>query len=608
MDPSTNDAPHSLGERFRVESKLGRGGSGDVYKAFDTVLQRTVAVKVLQPERADEQAGKRLLREARACARLAHPNIVTIHDVLQVDSGVGIVMEHLEGRSLEEADTGPNSRTLEGRTGILVRILDGLHYAHGRGVVHRDIKPRNVQLLPDGSIKVLDFGVAHIVGAETLTVTGTLTGTVHYASPEQLRGEDTDARTDIYSTGILAYELLTGRRPFNGDSMGAVLTKVLHEPLPDMDGDWNEGFPEVEKIIQTATAKDRNDRYASAEEMRKALDSVLTSMRGKDGQTGLGTALPQAAPAGSIHTEETHALEAADARPASTAGGAAIPREAEPSQAAEDTRRWPRTVLAAGVAVAVVGGILWTNQWRATGAPEPIPAAVEPRTEEGLDVDRPRRVDAVAAALPLEVAAAPGPSDSARVLYYAAVAGSEEARAARTGDKAGIRYRVLQRGPTGEAVEVDPDATFRSGDRIRFSFEPNVDGFLYVVQRGSTGLWSVLLPHPLINDGGNAVKEFEEVAIPPEGWFRFDDNPGTEQVFVYLSREPIKSLPGGTGRVDRPHSADDHTVSILAGSVRSRDLVFEKEDTPEGTEQASYVVNHGNAEGAVAWTVELEHR
>ena len=156
------------------------------------------------------------MREARACARLTHPGIVTIHDVLQVDGSVHIVMEHLEGASLASLHRFPRLSTLEGKIDIIVRILDALHYAHGRGVVHRDIKPTNVQLLPDGSMKLLDFGIAHVAGAAALTATRAVTGTAHYASPEQLRGEESDAGTDVYSTGILTYEVLTRRRPFDG--------------------------------------------------------------------------------------------------------------------------------------------------------------------------------------------------------------------------------------------------------------------------------------------------------------------------------------------------------------------------------------------------------
>ena len=277
MSASTNDSPRDFARRFRVERRLGRGGMGDVYMAYDTVLERTVAVKTLTAGNADAQAVERLLREARACARLTHPGIVTIHDVLQVDGRVHIVMEHLQGTSLASLHRFPRFSTLEAKIGIIVRILDALHYAHGRGVVHRDIKPTNVQLLPDGSVKLLDFGIAHIAGASALTVAGTMTGTPHYASPEQLRGEESDASTDIYSTGILAYEVLTRRRPFDGDSLATVLSKVLHDPLPAMETSLSESFPDLERIIRRAAAKRAADRYGSAEDMKNALTAFLAS-------------------------------------------------------------------------------------------------------------------------------------------------------------------------------------------------------------------------------------------------------------------------------------------------------------------------------------------
>ena len=228
---------------------------------------------------------------------------------------------------------------------------------------------------------------------------------------------------------------------------------------------------------------------------------------------------------------------------------------------------------------------------------------------------------AVAGASPdVETPVPPLTVSGAKDLYYAATARSAGAAPAAAGapsgqaaagdetPRPGIRYRILWRGLDGNAVEVDADTMFQSGDRIRFAFEPNVDGFLYVIQRGSSGRWSVLLPHPQINAGRNAVTQFEEVVIPPAGWFRFDGNPGAEQVFVYLSREPVDRLPGAVGPVVSPQSVEQPTVIELANSVRSRDLVFEKEDAPGGAEQAAYVVNQDDAGGAVAWTVELRHR
>lgn len=724
MTSHQGDAPRSFADRFQVESRLGRGGMGDVYKAYDTVLQRTVAVKTLTPGKADPDAVERLQREARACARLAHPDIVTIHDVLQVDGGVCIVMEYLEGESLEALHQFPRFRTLEAKLGIIIIILGALHYAHGRGVVHRDVKPRNVQLLPDGSIKVLDFGVAHVAGTETLTVTGTMTGTVHYASPEQLRAEDTDAGTDIYSTGILAYEMLTGRRPFEGGSVAAVLAKVLQEPLPAMNTAWSDTFPEIERIVRRATEKRREDRYASAEDMRTAFAAFLTASRGvlagnrsaarsqserapaaapeagalaKAGETATGghgdllvTAATELAPAAA---DESGSRSAASARsvesePVAGTGG-------DGSRVTAGGAGWSGGWLPVGGAVVLIAVLLVAYSWISSGSPGGVPApdpavasaaptAGEPRagmaaagtpaadppmrpaneatapaavgasgmrTADSMPRGEPSSPETTAAAgsgrdssartgaptaptsgadgvvapagsavRPGDTAPGPEPNDSAKLLYYAPAPAAGAAAPGGSGRippadvsgggivNAGIRYRVVRRNSDGGTVEVAPDTTFQSGDRIRFVFEPNVDGFLYVVQRGSTGRWSMLLPHPLINGGQNAVTRFADVTIPPEGWFRFDDNPGTEQVFVYLSREPVDTLPGGARPVVTAHTVAQPTVIELANSVRPRDLVFESEDAAAGGDQAAYVVNQDGVGGPVAWTVELHHQ
>ena len=666
MSSSTNDLPRDFADRFRVESRLGRGGMGDVYKAYDTVLERTVAVKTLTPGNADAQAVDRLRREARACARLTHPGIVTIHDVLQAEGSVHIVMEHLQGTSLESLHRFPRFASPDAKIDVIVRILDALHYAHGRGVVHRDIKPTNVQLLPDGSVKLLDFGIAHVAEAAAVTVTGTMTGTVHYASPEQLRGEESDASTDVYSTGILAYEVLTGRRPFDGDSIAAVVTKALKDPLPPMGTALSEEFHEIEGIVRRATAKRSRDRHASAGDMKHALTAFMA------------TRAPTAPPAGAVSEAPTVSVTAAVTAPApavSTPGaGTSTTLHAAPGSAAPAPRPG-RLLLAAAAPVLVLlaGAALLDPVWKPGSSDDALPSATAPSVLEppprlvaaGMEAPAAAPVSSPAAApaaAPAEVAAgglaagggeesarvgaaAPGPppgpaplppapapppaprptssaespaalvaSLGAKDLYYAttrpgspAPAGAGEA-AADGAVAAGLRYRILRRAPDGEAVEVDADTVFRSGDRIRFAFKPNVDGFLYVIQRGSTGRWSVLLPHPGIDGGRNAVTPFAEVAVPPEGWFRFDENPGSEEVFVYLSREAIETLPWGGGPVVSAQSVEQPTVIELANSVRSRDLVFEKEAAPDGVEQAAYVVNQDAVGHAVAWTVELHHR
>ena len=766
MTSSSNDSPLGSVERFRVESRLGRGGMGEVFKAYDTVLERTVAVKTLTPGSSDAQGVERLLREARACARLTHPAIVTIHDVLRADGGVYIVMEHLPGASLESLGRFPRFSSFEAKVDILIRILDALHYAHGRGVVHRDIKPTNVQLLPDGSVKLLDFGIAHMAGAASLTMTGTISGTAHYASPEQLRGEESDARTDIYSTGILAYQMLTRRRPFDGDAVAAVLTKVLHDPLPAMGTSLSDAFPEIERIVRRAAAKRREDRYASADDMKNALAaflagsreaivakqaeitattqrvvvearSLIASGRMAEATPLLASALrsnPDAEEARSLLQTDAGASEAdtgpaaapqADTRPTlasepdrttSAAMSAAAPAPAVEADAgfaaaAPPPPRSSRRLLiaAAAVLLPLTGAALLGPRWMspgpaapgdppspgfrpgliaagagaptvgapaagvpaagvptagasaaevpAAGAAEEVRARVlrEPETaaaesvrttvrlsrdaagggrEGGRSDARPSAAAATPpsspaapppapAATPSPPPAAPGgappasaPPAGAKNLYYAATppgpassaAGASSAPVAGGAVNPGIKYRILRRAPDGTPVEVDADTLFQSGDRIRFAFEPNIAGFLYVVQRGSSGRWSVLLPHPQINGGHNAVAPFGEVSIPPEGWFRFDETAGTEEVFVYLSREPIVAMPWGGGSVVSAQFVDQPTMIELANSVRSRDLVFEKEDAPDTAQQAAYVVNQGNLRDAVAWTVELSHR
>ena len=207
-----------------------------------------------------------------------------------------------------------------------------------------------------------------------------------------------------------------------------------------------------------------------------------------------------------------------------------------------------------------------------------------------------------------------GAGVSASALFYQEVQAPGRPSLGGAGSpNVGFNYRILRRGSSGEAVEVDPDTVFRTGDRIRFAFEPNIDGFLYVVQQGSSGRWSVLSPHPQSNGGRNDVARFRRVTVPPAGWFRFDDTPGTERVFVYLSREQVSTLPGFDGPVATTTSMDRATMITLTHSVRPRDLVFEKDQgasrASDGAAQAVYYVVNQNAVGGAAWgDFELRHR
>ena len=279
MDARASGSPKTIG-RFRVESLLGVGGMGEVYKAVDPTLQRTVAIKTVRPDIDWPDYLERLYREAQAFARLAHPNIVTVYEAGEFEGVVYIAMEYLKGEDLATV-LRRRELTFEAKIRILLQVLDALHHAHNEDVVHRDIKPSNVYRQLDGSIKLVDFGLARMMRAETLTLSGAVMGTPHYASPEQLKGEHIDKRTDVYSVGALAFEMFAGRRPFQTeyDSVATIVLKVISEPTPPMDVSLSRAFPEIERIVDKAMSKQRDERYQTAAEMRDDFAAFLESSR-----------------------------------------------------------------------------------------------------------------------------------------------------------------------------------------------------------------------------------------------------------------------------------------------------------------------------------------
>jgi Tol biopolymer transport system component/predicted Ser/Thr protein kinase len=271
---------------YRVESKLGQGGMGVVYRALDTRLNRPVAIKVLPPEAvADPARKKRFVQEARAASALNHPHIITIHDIDTAEGVDFIVMEYVPGKSLDRVIPRrglPLGEVLQ----YAIEIADALAGAHAAGIVHRDLKPANIMVTDKGHVKVLDFGVAKLVecseasalaSTETAlaqTEEGVIIGTAAYMSPEQAEGKPVDARADIFSFGVVLYEMLTGRRPFQGDTKMATLTAILHtEPPPVSEA--GEGVPrELERIINSCLRKDRNRRLQHMDDVKIVLEEL----------------------------------------------------------------------------------------------------------------------------------------------------------------------------------------------------------------------------------------------------------------------------------------------------------------------------------------------
>jgi len=265
-----------LGGRYELLEKIGGGGMALVYKAKCKLLNRFVAVKLLRPEfTTDEEFVKRFRVEAQAAASLSHPNIVSIYDVGQEDDLHYIVMEYVNGITLKEYIIQKGVLDWKEAVNIVIQICSAIEHAHKNHIVHRDIKPHNILLTKDGVAKVTDFGIARAVTSSTITVAGSTIGSVHYFSPEQARGGFSDEKSDLYSLGIVLYEMVTGRLPFDGESPVAVALKHIQD-MPQEPLTIKEDIPQgVNDIIMIAMEKDQKNRYQSATEMLEHLYKVL---------------------------------------------------------------------------------------------------------------------------------------------------------------------------------------------------------------------------------------------------------------------------------------------------------------------------------------------
>lgn len=262
---------HVFAKRYKINKKIGTGGMADVYEATDTVLDRPVAVKVLHPQFAEEKNFvARFKQEAQAVANLSHPNIVSVYDWGSEEDTYYIVMEHLEGRDLKQVIDERAPLLPEITLDIARQVASALSYAHKNEIIHRDIKPHNIFITTEGEVKVTDFGIAR-AGTSSITQTGAILGTAHYISPEQARGRVATIQSDLYSLGVVMYEMLTGRVPFQGESPVAIATKHVHEQ-PVAPSSINPEIPEeLEAVILKALSKHLDDRFQSADELKRAL-------------------------------------------------------------------------------------------------------------------------------------------------------------------------------------------------------------------------------------------------------------------------------------------------------------------------------------------------
>ena len=272
-----------INDRYEIIKSIGEGGMANVYLAQDTILDRKVAIKVLRGDlSSDDKFIRRFQREALSVSNLSHPNIVEIYDVGEEDGGHYIVMEYIEGKTLKQLLKKRGSLTLTEVIDIMTQLTDGISHAHESYIIHRDIKPQNIMIEDDGRIKITDFGIAMALNATQLTQTNSVMGSVHYLPPEQASGKSATVKSDIYSLGIMMYELLTGNVPFKGDNAVEIALKHMKDKIPSVRKQ-NPAIPQsVENIILKATAKNPRNRYDTAAEMHEDLLACLDEEHAND--------------------------------------------------------------------------------------------------------------------------------------------------------------------------------------------------------------------------------------------------------------------------------------------------------------------------------------
>jgi serine/threonine-protein kinase len=347
--------------RYKIVRELGRGAMGVVYHAIDPNIGRPVAIKTIyfggtrKPEEIERQR-ERLFREARSAGMLSHPGIVTIYDVEQQGDLAYIAMEYVDGPTLDQMLSEAEPLNAERMFSILAQTAVALDYAHSKGIVHRDIKPANIMLSADGTAKIADFGIAKITAAENLTMTGSIVGTPHYMSPEQVQGQPVDGRSDQFSLAVIAYEMLTGEKPYTGEHLTTVVYKIVaEEPVPPhrLNPSLSTG---IENVLRKALAKKADGRYRNCQEFIESLEKACGATKGW-----------KSMPRGGLLNAATMADVKAPLMAAPAPAALAPPRRKgrdEPATASAEAGRKPG-FLTFLIAVLVAAGLLALIGWQA---------------------------------------------------------------------------------------------------------------------------------------------------------------------------------------------------------------------------------------------------
>ena len=378
--------------KYRLVSRIGQGAMGEVFKAHDPSLNRMVAVKTISSSLGtDSELRRRFLREAQSAARLNHPNIITVYDFGEEQGRIFMAMELLEGSDLKDLIGSHALPDLERKLDVMEQVCEGLAFAHSMEVVHRDLKPGNIHVQPSGQVKILDFGLARL-GASEMTRTGMVMGTPHYMSPEQVRGEKADARSDVFSLGSMFYELLAGRKAFDGDSMHTVLFQVLQEE-PEPIRNWVDLPAILVEVVEKALQKDPSARFHDASQMLAAVRAVRRALAEGRTEATLESELGPYPPPSTGNTRVVGAValqpQPGAARPAPATLSAKAPTQMDARRARPRPPAAPpasRAPLYVGGGLALVGLLLAGGfvALLAQRRPPPAPATEAPRPNNDL--------------------------------------------------------------------------------------------------------------------------------------------------------------------------------------------------------------------------------
>ncbi len=475
---------------YTVVGPLGKGGMGEVYLANDAKLDRKVALKLLPAEFTNHKERlRRFIQEAKTASSLNHPNIITIHEIGQTENLHFIATEFIDGQTLKRRKY--TKMELPEILEVSIQVAGALQAAHAAGIIHRDIKPENIMLRPDGYVKVLDFGLAKLTensgqsrtaGSEidtmirARTTPGTVLGTVNYMSPEQARGQALDQRTDVFSLGVVMYELAAGHVPFTGATKIDTLVSLLEKEPPPLDVAWPDMPAEFQRIISKSLRKNREERYQTIKDLLIDLKSFKEEL---------------------AFSQKLGRSPSPLVQPGTAAAKAPAQTEGKP-------RRSALLILVAVIVLAglLVGGAIW---WRraATGA-APGPAPAQP------------------------------PVVQRTVNYWLTVQ----------------KYREEK--PYGEPFRLRDDINFEKDYQLRLHINSSQGGHLYVINEGPSGAdqaptFNVMFPSTTANHGSALLTQNQQIQIPEQTWFKFDEQQGTERIWLVWAINPVPELEAVKG-------------------------------------------------------------